>query len=418
MKFLGGSQRFRAVAVSCIALFIALFLWLLPSRAGVPEHEIFWDDAATYHETAVHVATEGFYSVDGVTPYANREPMYSVFLGGIYRIFGIGNRTAIFAVQALLYLFSVVLFIRSLRPRMTDTVRGLCLFFLLTVPPVLHAIFFVYRESFLLSILLLFTASILNFQESQTWGKGALLGTLLGTLILTSISFLFLPLFLLPLFFVHRLQWRYAILILGIPYVCVLLWGVRNFVSDGTFRVIDPLRPSMMWYARGEQAEQVRGLEPLRCLWSEYVSRDWSGRSSACSFNGLIHGKWPDAVLLGNEREVAHAGQKKILENFFNYLWFSAVEVIELHLPYVNGWGRIYNILALIDTAILYLGCLFALPIILRQKVFLLFVLIALYNIAVYALTDAIPRYQVPVIFCYALFAAVGYAAALRFIRR
>ena len=30
-----------------------------------------------------------------MTPYAYREPGYSVFLGGIYKVFGTGNRAAI-----------------------------------------------------------------------------------------------------------------------------------------------------------------------------------------------------------------------------------------------------------------------------------------------------------------------------------
>lgn len=107
--------------------------------------------------------------------------------------------------------------------------------------------------------------------------------------------------------------------------------------------------------------------------------------------------------------QITKDGQAKIFANLGNYLWFSLFEIAELHFPYTNGWGRVYNVGAMLSTAFLYLGCLFGLRTAFRWPEFLLFAGIALYVTGLFILTDATPRYLVPIIFCYALLAGIGY---------
>ena len=203
-----------------------------------------------------------------------------------------------------------------------------------------------------------------------------------------------------------------------LPYALTMLWGVRNLQADGHFRFIDPDRTAVMWYVRGEQAERVTAWEAPKCLWSEYISRNWTGRSDACSFNGLMHAKWPDGKPLGTETAIGKAGQAKILAHFPNYVAFSLWEVVEFHLPYVNGWGFLYNLSAAIGSLILYVGCILGLWTV-RRKEFALFWLLIGYTVAVFVLTDATPRYLMPIVFCYAVVASVGYTAAFaRFTKR
>ena len=105
---------------------------------------------------------------------------------------------------------------------------------------------------------------------------------------------------------------------------------------------------------------------------------------------------------------IAAGGKAKILHFFSYYLWFSVFEIIEFHLPYVNGWGFAYNALAALSMVILYVGCLLAIPS-LRRREYAIFLVLILYCTVIFSLTDATPRYLLPVIFCYALFAGIGY---------
>ncbi|HRH93250.1 MAG TPA: hypothetical protein PKV72_01815 [Candidatus Peribacteria bacterium] len=415
MQFSSPANKVLAGIVLTFAIVIGL---LLPSRLNVPESQTFADDAGQYHQTAVHVAEQGFFSFDGVTPYAYREPGYSVFLGGIYKLFGIGNRTAIFLVQALALLGAALFFVTRLKYIGVSTAaRNVCLALLLLFPATFHIIFFVYRECFVLSLMLLLAGATLHFHQRRSWDWAVVMGVVLALINLSYLSFLFLPIALLPLFPLYKWRWRYVLAVLVLPYALTMLWGVRNLHADGHFRLIDPDRTAVMWYVRGEQAERVTAFEAPKCLWAEYISRNWTGRSDACSFNGLMHAKWPDGKPLGNEAALAKAGQAKILAHFPNYLAFSVWEIVEFHLPYVNGWGFAYNLSAAIGSLILYVGCALGLWT-LRRREFALFWLLIGYTVAVFVLTDATPRYLMPIVFCYALLASVGYTAAFARFRK
>jgi hypothetical protein len=108
-------------------------------------------------------------------------------------------------------------------------------------------------------------------------------------------------------------------------------------------------------------------------------------------------------------KAIARAGAENILRNFPHYLWFSLFEILELHLPFVNGWGFAYNALAALSMVILYGGLLFSLPRIFRRE-YGIFIAFILYSMLIYTATDATPRYLLPIVFCYSVFAAVGYA--------
>lgn len=405
--------------ICCIIFYVLVCIWLLPSRTVVPVNKIFLKDAAEYSQTASNILTQGFFSLDGKTAFAGREPFYSAFLAMVYQIFGIENRVGIFLAQGTLYLAACLFFFRKLiHLRVPDSVRVLCLLFLLSLPSIFHTIFAVYRENFMLSLFLFLAGVLLSFQHQQSWSKATLIGALLAGIILTCVSFVLLPIALLTLFFIHRWRYQFAFAIVGVTYLLVLSWGLRNYIHDGDFRLIDSYRPTTMWYVRGEQAERVTGMEPFKCLWAEYISRTWVGRSPACNYNSLMHNKWPGNILHGNEADIASEGRRKILRHFPNYLWFTVTQIIEYHLPNVNGWGFTYNVFAAISTVILYFGCLFSLSTIRRRTFAFLWIILG-YSALIYALTDGIPRYMMPVIFCYATLSAVGYAAIYnRFISR
>ena len=84
-----------------------------------------------------------------------------------------------------------------------------------------------------------------------------------------------------------------------------------------------------------------------------------------------------------------------------------------MHIPFVGGGiSHYFNIYIAVTGALMYLGMIFGLRSMFDRR-FVFLALIILYNVGVFALTDATPRYLVPVLFGYAVFAAIGYDALL-----
>jgi hypothetical protein len=390
-------------------------LLLFPLILGVPVDLAFTGDAASYSDAATYLLHHGFYSTDGVHPFFDREPGMSLFLAGVYAFAGDKSALGLFIVQGFLLLLSSLWFCRELSQRSSSRIGGLCFLILLTSGSVLHTVFSAYRECLTLSLFLCFAALLLSQARRRTLGTSILRGTLLGFLILTYYSFVFFPLFLAFVWWRESRSWKDYVIMVAVCFAVVSAWALRNASYDGRFRVIDDRRAAVMWYVRGEQAKQMRGLQPLGCLWSEYVSRDWTGQSPVCSYNGLMHVRWPDGFdLQADYSDVARGGQAAILSHAGWYLWGSVFEIIELHLPFLGGgWSFAYNLYASLTGLILAVGFLLGCTQLLRRDL-TFFTVVIFYNTAVFTLTDATPRYLLPVIFCYAVIAAFGYNAALQ----
>lgn len=404
-------RPFLIVGTSLFALLVAgILFWQL----NLPASYTFQDDADEYSAGAKSIVTNGMYSLDGQTPTMEREPGYSFFLAGIYFVFGLENRTAIFLLQAILYFVTVVVFTRELKHHTSDRIAGIALLFLLLTPSIFRIVFSVYRECLALSIFLLFATFLLKTRREPSWNNALIAGLTLGCLLLTYFPFVFFPIFLLALGFLWKMNKRHLALLILIPYLFIGAWGLRNVSQFGTFSVAGSFRSVWSIYVRAEQAEHLTGTEPLKCLWAEYISRDWSDQSHACSFNSLIHAKWPDNVPLGNESEIKDESVSKILSHLPNYLWFSVFEIVELHIPYVGGgWPFVYNALAALGMLILFVGCLLGIRAIWKPE-YAFFLLLIFYNTALFILTDATPRYLMPIFFCYAVLSAVGYSRLFR----
>lgn len=400
-------------------LYFVLVGIFIPFFSDPPIDSLFQSDAYDYSQAAINLLHKGMYSVDGVTPFLEREPAMSVFLATIYAVFGIENVLAVIITQIVVFFIASYVFAVECGSRYTPRVAGLCFVLLLTSGSILHSVFLAYRELFGISLGLFAAAFFLRGLHKQSLLFWIFSGLLCGVLILTFFPFFFLPA-LISSFFVMSRRHRLGIVLFVLAvYSPVFLWALRNHAIDGHLRVIANQRTAVMWYVRGEQAERVRGLEPLRCLWSEYVSRDWTNRSDACSFNGLMHGRWPDGFDRSKDySDIAVAGQQKIFDHLLSYLTFSLFDIIELHIPFVGGgFNSTFNMYTALTGFILYLGFLLGIPAVLRSKEWL-WLLPIVYTTLVYALTDATPRYLVPCLFVYVIIAAIGYDRLLSRISR
>lgn len=400
---------FRWLIVGTVLYVLAVAVFV-PVFGGVPYDFTFESDAKDYSRGAVNLLSQGFYSVDGENPFMEREPGMSLFLVPVFALFGVENVLALLIVQCLLFFICALFFGNEIREWYGARIAGLTFTLLLTSGSIIHSLFMGTREALSISLFLIATTLTLRALRRNRMIDWILIALPLSWLILTYFPILLLPLGIGVLFF-SQARYRSGIfiflLVLSIP---IIGWGMRNASYDGQFRIIGNQRTAVMWYVRGEQAERVHGLEPLRCLYAEYVSRDWTGRSDACSFNGLMHAKWPNGFDRTKDySDVALAGQEKIRANILSYLNFSFFEILELHIPFVGGgFSTTFNVFVAATGLLLYIGFFLGLPLFFRSKKWIWLVPIA-YNVLVYTLTDATPRYLVPFLLFYALIAAFGY---------
>jgi hypothetical protein len=408
------------IILGTVAYFFVAGIFI-PFFGDFPYADIFiGGDSADYSTAARHILQHATYSMDGIHPFFEREPAYSFFLAVLYGVFGIENLLAIFIAQAFLLYIATFFFCSELSKFTQSRVAGITFLMILSSGSVLHTVFIVYREIFGLSMLLLSAGFFLQALRRSTIESWIVAGFFQSVLILTLFSVFFLPLFTAIgcLFFARSRRVGIMVFLLS-AYVPVSLWAMRNYQQTGHFRVIGNQRTAVMWYVRGEQAERLHGLEPLRCLYAEYVSRSWEGLSSACSFNALMHERWPGGFDRSKDYStVAAEGRRKIFAHPVSYAWFSIVDSIELHIPFVGGgFSSIFNLYAALSGALLYLGVLIGVWRVWRT-LHLLWILPILYNILVYCLTDATPRYLVPFLLFYAVFAGFGYDWLLAKVRK
>ncbi len=404
------SSMHRSWFLAGTGLYLLLLLAVFPFMIGVPVHLMFDSDAGAYSRGAVNLLLHGFYSFDGQLPFFDREPGMSFFLVPVYAVFGIENPVGVAAAQSVLLFLAAWFFCGQIARTYGSRVAGICFLLLLTSGSVFHTIFSAYREC--LALVLLMTFAVISLSQAGTHSthsihsgqagsvqvpateKIILMGLVLGFLILTSYAFIFLPVALVIVWVIQKRRWREILLILFVCYGLVSVWALRNFSYDGRFRVIDDHRTAVMWYVRGEQANRVQGLEPLRCLWAEYVSRDWTGRSDACSYNSVMHRRWPEGFVVtdSDSQDARQTGQANVRAHLLSYLNFSLTEILELHLPFVGGgWSTAFNVYAAFTGLILAIGFLLGLPALFKPE-YLLWLMIIAYNTSVFSLPDATPR--------------------------
>lgn len=401
-------RSFHIGIVLFISLWLVGFIRWMPSFSG-----LFTSDAEHYSQAAIHLLAQGLYSIDGTTPFFAREPGMSIFLAGIYALFGNENGLALVILQGILFFFASLFFSHEVSKTFSSRIGTFCFFLLLTHISVLHTIFSAYRECLALILFLTSFAFLLRLERQRSFSDAFFAGALLGGGILTYISFLFFPLLLPIVLRVCSVAWRHIVIVFIVTYAVASPWIIRNATYGERAYAESQVRMTYVWHVRGVQAEKVMGLEPLRCLYAEYISRDWAGLSDACSFNSVKNRLIAETNVTDHAAEITKEGQQKILRHPVSYLWFSLVDTLELHMPFVGGgWSGEYNLLAMISSIFLYIGCLMGLPA-LRDRRMLLFLSLALYNTAFFALTDATPRYLLPVLFCYALLGAIGYDRSL-----
>jgi Dolichyl-phosphate-mannose-protein mannosyltransferase len=387
-----------------VILFVYAVYFQAPHLHGNP----LYDDATQYSQLAQNIIEYHQFSLVPNEPYFGREPGYSFFLAIIYTLFGQKNLWAVVIIQAALYVLSSVIFTKELKHWLKQNIAE-CTFFALLILPIvwlLHVT--IIRESLALSLAILSCSALLRMIRSKTWKNSVLLGVSLGLLTYVYGPFFLFPIWILPLLFWYKVPSKYSISMLCFVAIILSPWVLRNLDLRGQPCIAGCNRADLQWAVRGEQASTLRGVEPALCLYAEYISRDYTNRSQNCNFNTVMHRLFPDGFF-GSEADAAlgKIGKEKIRDNFFWYIWHTLFEVVELHLPFVGGWGFFANSIIALSTTILYAGTILAMRS--YNAIYPIFFSFILYTTGIFSLSDAIPRYSMPILFCYCTLACIGY---------
>lgn len=400
-------------------LFTAMFFALLPSRLSPPPDMTFNNDAYSYHQLAVNLLQNGGYSMDGVTPSAEREPGYSLLLAVIYLCFGPGNRLAIFLIQAVMHFFATMIFLSYFQKFAPRAAVNISLFFLMASPAVYHSIFTVNRESVSLSFFMLAIGLLLAFVNSSRNATLVAAGVVFGVLIITYLPFFLLifPLIIIVCFLKKISKYK-VILFLVLSLLPLSIWIGRNCLQNEC-SMGGCYRSALVWHVRAMQITYLKPLEPVGCLYHEYVTRRLSDMPLACRFwdaASTLPFSENDTVSLA---QAAAAGKKIILNNPLYHLWISLFWAAEYHFPAFNGWGLLYNFLELFFSVLIYAGlCLFFVRLKKNwQPEYWLLLMPVIYGTVLFSLLDVVPRYRIPILFCYFTLSSLGYSHFLSVFR-
>lgn len=386
-----------------VILFAILFAVLLPGRMAVPTEVLFADDASEYDRIA-----RAF--LDGTVIPTDREPGYPLFLSLAYFIGGEGSRIAIFVLQALLHVGASVVFARSLSAITSRRASLFALGFLLLFPEVFHLIFTVYREGVAMDLVLLFCASFMHLSRSHSARWLTVAAFAIALLGLTYFPLVPpLALLLIVTAFVRALSWKQVVL-LGCGLLVPLgAWMAALSQTDVQCLVPGCERSGLAWHVRGQQVLSLSFLDPPRCLFVEYVTRDLDSIPRSCQF-------WKEVQYLSDEQipvDVAgDTGKELVLQYPLLHIWTSMWWFVEYHFPYFNGWGMKYNALAALSTLILLVGCFLSIRTRWTREMWLL-AGFALAAALFFAVINVEPRYRMPMLGVYVLFASVGYSSLL-----
>lgn len=237
-----------------LGLCLLLLLVIFPYVIGVPTAFTFGSDAVGYSTGAINLLKSGFYTFDGVHPFMDREPVMSFFLVPIYFLFGVEQPIGLYVVQSVMLFLCTWWFAKEFTRVAGERAAGISFVLLLTSGSVMHTVFSAYRECLVLSFFLCFVATYFSSRRLPVLWKTVLMGILLGLIMWSYYSFIFLPLFLVPLWLIERGKMKECMLVILVSYLTLVPWALRNYSYDGKLRVIDNRRSAVMWYVRGEQA--------------------------------------------------------------------------------------------------------------------------------------------------------------------
>lgn len=220
-----------------IILFLALILRLV--YLFVLQPPLIWSDSAIYDKTALNLIKGNGYMMDPGIPFAGREPGYTLFfLVPIYFLFG-HTVLAVQVFQIILSLLIIFLIYLLSKKYFSQKVAILAALFFTLYPPLIAYSSEILTEIPFTFLLIFSVFLILRSIEARSKKMCFAGGIILGAATLTRLVSVFLPFFLIPIFYFAFLNWRrtvqYFLLIFIAIAIFVIPWVLRNYLVFNTF---------------------------------------------------------------------------------------------------------------------------------------------------------------------------------------
>lgn len=359
------------------------------------------------------------------------------FLTLLYKIFG-HNVRMVYFMQILLFSVSCILVFLITKEIFNERAAGYTAFFTAICPTLANYAIYLYSESFSVFILIFCIFSILKAKGTQLAKWYVISGLLLGFMVLCKAVMIF---FIVPVMFYLYINKRtIKIILLFLMFILpVISWSLKNYFAFGSFRLAD--RGGMVLliraYKTGDSIEKMK--ETAVYAFSEYLGSRFFPDPAVESRDFLfqddyrVHREY--AALLKEGKGPAYADdfmrRKAILiikQHPIKYLLQTPIEFLRLlsfmYLPSLNEKSAIdrfekirngpvilsairgaYKLTAFLILFMSIAGICFRK--IIWQKEFIVLAVILYVNLA-YGLLYGYPRYSVPLIPFYFIFAVVG----------
>jgi 4-amino-4-deoxy-L-arabinose transferase-like glycosyltransferase len=390
-----------AILVLAVSIQIGMVLaFAEPSGGGGP-------DSLEYRRHAISLLRRGVYSFDGTTPDRMRQPVYPLFLAGVYAVFGASN-TPVYYVQAGLNTLSVFLVWKLARILGLSARAAAGAALLVAVyPPFARLSGLILNETLSLLLLLCFALLFVRTAWQPGVGRAIGLGALVGVHTLCRPTTALLPLCLPLLFWFVLGRVRPAARIgllaaLGFT-LAVAPWVVRNAVALGRPTFLSTEGGAGAYVGTRPDAEQIweQGLasflesaEVRGIIGDEYyISEEADARFRAAAVSQLRR----DPV-----RTLVH-GVVQVLKA---WVYMPGIRVVARERPWL--WGPLVGVVS----ACLLLALFGALTARCRVMSALLIGIPAYYS-AVLVPLFVVPRHLLPLFPLVAIAAAAGTARIL-----
>ena len=375
---------------------------------------LFAADTGQYDDMACSLLNGNGFSLSGI-PTAERPPLYSLFLAGIYSLFG-QSHLAVKLVQAILGAISCVIIYLIAKESFNHKVglwSGIVMAF---YPPLISTAGFILSEELtviLLAISILFLTRAIKRKQVRYY---ILTGIFLGlTTLCRSITLLF-PIFLyFTLLFSSSKKREFVLIsILLVSMIATVApWTIRNYIKFNAFIPCQTDRGANLWVGTHLPSDGPGGMPygGITCR-ATSADKEYKDPKDREAFLKVNRGLSP----IEADKEYYREGIKNILNNPSGYLrlcvekfkryWFWIPGGVEVLKPYPKiklGLYIVYYFVLLLA----FLGVWVGLKENWRDKLPMLAII--LYFTITHTLIFAVPRFHIPTMPYDLIFAVVGF---------
>jgi 4-amino-4-deoxy-L-arabinose transferase-like glycosyltransferase len=367
-----------------------------------------------------------------------REPLYPALMAIIYSIAGI-NYTAVYAVQGLIFILTAIFtYLTAYSIFKNSNIAFIAGIFVALNPSLGNYVNHILSEN-LFTFLVILTIFFLCHAQNTGFKKYFLLGGItLGLATLTrSFIFIYLPVIVIVLIFIlakNKLEKKIIIklilLFLAGTTIVTFPWLFRNYTQLNAFSfatrggVLVNIRANELRLKKAEKMPYMLSAFSEKLARKFYPDVDVTSLAMKCDKQSLQ--LYKDYTRKGippakADKKLMNDAIKTILNNFPEYLMFSAVNIIKMnktfHLPSLpRTENQLSNTsvfyIKLITKVLFYLTLLLGfIGLILDRKNYINWLIpfsYILFDNSIHSLTYCIPRYAVPIYPLYLMFAALG----------